>query len=200
MLVPMELWRQGSSIISRNTGHPCLGGVLFKGEKILYSRKISMSLILSLGSNLGDRANYLMQTRKELGGIFQEKKASRIYQSKAVDYLQQPPFLNQVIEYQGPSMRPDEILKTILAMEKKFGRVRNIDKGPRTLDIDIIFFGQHKISSKQLQIPHPRWADRPFIYWPLHELPSFQTFKDLFFHRNIEVARDITPYMEQCGG
>ena len=154
------------------------------------SRKITMSLILSLGSNLGNRANYLTGARNELKNIFQEKKASHIYESEAVDYTHQPPFLNQVIEYERPPMSPHEVLKIILTMEKNFHRTRTINKGPRTLDIDLIFFGSLKVSSPDLQIPHPLWAHRAFIYWPLHELPGFKNLKSLFFQSKLSVVNN----------
>lgn len=154
-----------------------------------------MSLILSLGSNLGNRPHYLTEAQNELKKTFREKKASSIYESKAVDYIHQPPFLNQVIEYEIPQMNPYEVLKIILTIEKKYLRVRTIARGPRTLDIDLIFFGNLEVSSDNLQIPHPRWAQRAFIYWPLHELPGFKNLKPLFFHHRQEVANDLTPFM-----
>ena len=157
-----------------------------------------MELILSLGSNGGDRLYYLGQGREELRKAFQERQASYIYESAAVDYLQQPSFLNQVIQYDAPQIPPHEILSIILGIEKRMGRTRTIPKGPRTLDIDIIFWGEHKISSHQLQVPHPRWAERSFIYWPLHELPAFNnTLKNIFFchNRQKEVINDLTLYV-----
>ena len=139
-----------------------------------------MSLILSLGSNLGNRHNYLKEGRKELAKIFREVMASKILKSKAVDYINQPDFLNQVIEYHKPQMAAKDILIKILSIEKQLGRTRTIHKGPRTLDIDIIFLGQEQITSQQLCIPHPQWKKRPFIFASLQELPGFQVIKNFF--------------------
>lgn len=152
-----------------------------------------MSMVLALGSNLGDRAQYLAAARAGLSGLFQEQTASALYQSEAVDYLHQPPFLNQVIQYQRPEGDPHQVLTILFALEKRYGRTRDIPKGPRTLDIDLIFFGPMKMSSPTLQIPHPQWAVRSFVYWPLHELPAFPELKALFFRSRWEVANDLTP-------
>ncbi|MCY4643083.1 MAG: 2-amino-4-hydroxy-6-hydroxymethyldihydropteridine diphosphokinase [Bacteriovoracales bacterium] len=150
--------------------------------------------ILSLGSNLGNRVRFLEMAKEELGKIFEERKASAIYESAAVDYIQQPPFLNQLIEYKKTDKKPNQILDIILEIEKKFGRTRDIRRGPRTLDIDLIFLGELEISSDKLQVPHPRWIERSFIYWPLHELPSAQMLKRLFFPKKSEVPNNLTPY------
>ena len=170
-----------------------MGRALFKkewGEEV----KPTPGPIFSLGSNLGNRLRFLESARRELSKVFEERKASNIYESVAVDYTQQPPFLNQLIEYEKSKRTPDKILDIILRIEEKFGRMRSIDKGPRTLDIDLIFLGDIEMSSPTLQIPHPRWAERSFVYWPLHELPSAPILKALFFRRKSEVANDITPY------
>lgn len=150
-----------------------------------------MNLILSLGSNMGDRLYYLREGRRKLGQIFYEEKCSDIYESTAVDYTDQPPFLNQVIQYKKPAAKPAEILPIILEIERKLHRIRDIPKGPRTLDIDIIFFGETQIFTPKLQIPHPEWHRRSFVYWPLHDLPAFSYFKNIFFQGEEEVPNDL---------
>ena len=139
-----------------------------------------MSLILALGSNIEDRFHHLARARKELARLFRQEGVSHIYESAAVDYCQQAPFLNQVIQYKKPRQRPQQVLDTILTIEHILGRVRTFDKGPRTIDIDIIFRGYTKTSSQRLQIPHPRWAQRAFVYWPLQELPMGPTLTRFF--------------------
>jgi 2-amino-4-hydroxy-6-hydroxymethyldihydropteridine diphosphokinase len=96
---------------------------------------------------------------------------SRVYQSPAVDYLNQPDFLNQVLQFDTPDMKPDDLMKTLLQIELDLGRKRDISKGPRIIDIDIIFWDTLKIDTEVLKVPHPSWAQRSFIVLPLMELP-----------------------------
>ena len=139
-----------------------------------------MSLILATGSNLGDKGEHLELAKLELSKHFQFIEQSQVFTSKAVDYEDQPDFLNQVLEFQIPKLSPQETMRLILDIEKSLGRVRNIDKGPRTVDIDILFWGLEKINKSNLTIPHPRWQDRSFVVLPLQQLPFFQTIKKSF--------------------
>lgn len=139
-----------------------------------------MSLIIALGSNLGDRSDNMSKARTKLSEHFDELAHSRIFESKAVDYLAQPDFFNQVIEYKIPLLSPSEVLKTILSIELKLGRTREISKGPRTIDIDIIFWGLESFKTDNLTIPHYAWHERSFVVLPLKDLPYFQTLKKSF--------------------
>ena len=140
-----------------------------------------MSLIISTGSNIGDRLNHLKQAKKKLCSKLELIQESNVYCSRALDYLEQPDFLNQVLEFKLPKNKaPHEILHTALSIEKTMGRVRTIDKGPRTIDIDLLFWGKETIVNSSLQIPHPRLFDRSFIVLPLMELPFFQSLKSSF--------------------
>ena len=139
-----------------------------------------MSLILATGSNLGDKGEHLQQALEELSIHFKFIASSDVYKSAAVDYVNQPDFLNQVLEFELPNLSPRETIKLILEIEKKLGRVRNIDKGPRTVDIDIIFWNTKKINEPDLIIPHPRWQDRSFVVLPLQQLPFFKTIQKTF--------------------
>lgn len=132
-----------------------------------------MPLIISLGSNLGDREKNLEQAIKILSSHFKLRAKSHIYESDPVDYIDQPAFLNQLLEFELPLKSPQECLKIILSIEEQMGRVRSIPKGPRTIDIDIIFFGDQFVEEKNLTIPHPLYQNRNFILVPLKELPSF---------------------------
>lgn len=137
-----------------------------------------MSLIIATGSNLGDKANNLALALNELSTHFDLIQASRIYSSPAIEYLQQPDFYNQVLEFKPPSITPNDALEIMLAIELKLGRKRDISKGPRTIDIDIIFWDLKKHNTKNLVIPHPSWAQRSFVVMPLSELPYFETLKN----------------------
>src|SRR5690606_32317124 len=121
-----------------------------------------MSLIIATGSNIGDSQSILNQAKEILDKEFGLIAASRIYVSKAVEYENQPDFFNQVLELRLPALTPAQTMKLLLEIEKEFGRNRNIPKGPRTLDLDIIFWGTETINEAALIIPHPRWQERSF--------------------------------------
>lgn len=140
-----------------------------------------MSLIIATGSNIGNKRVHLEQAKDELSKHFELIKASDIFTSAAVDYSDQPDFYNQVLEFKIPNQLPIEVIELLLKIEKDFGRVRDIDKGPRTIDIDIIFWGQESIQIEdKLQIPHPRWQERSFVVKPLTQLPFFKTIEKCF--------------------
>lgn len=139
-----------------------------------------MSLIIATGSNLGDSKNNLKIALEELKKNFDFISESRIYYSKAVDYTKQPDFFNQVLEFKLPSLTPDDVMTKLLEIEKKLGRTRDISRGPRTIDIDILFWGTDSIQTNIVTIPHPRWNERSFVVLPLRELPFFQTIEKCF--------------------
>jgi 2-amino-4-hydroxy-6-hydroxymethyldihydropteridine diphosphokinase len=139
-----------------------------------------MSLVISLGTNLGDKSQNLELAKIELKKIFKLKQESSVYQSKAVDYTDQPGFLNQILEFDLPVQSPEEVLLVVLGIEKDLGRLRQIPKGPRTIDIDILFWGLETIDLPQLEVPHPRLFERSFIVLPLKELDYFNTLQQKF--------------------
>ncbi len=125
---------------------------------------------LGLGSNLGRRARNLSAARRRL----REKGARILRQSTVIEtepwgVLDQPRFLNQVLEVEwGRTAR--QLLRAAQAVEREGGRVRTRRWGPRTIDVDILLFGDEHVAEKDLQIPHPRIADRPFVHEGLGEL------------------------------
>lgn len=139
-----------------------------------------MSLVISLGSNLGVREKNLLDAKNELIKKFDLISISRIYESDAVDYTNQPAFLNQVLEFKVPDQSPQDLIKITLEIEKKLGRKREIDKGPRTVDIDILFWGNKSSNDPAIIIPHPRWNEREFIKKPLTEIPFFKELKNIY--------------------
>ena len=139
-----------------------------------------MSLIIALGSNLNNRKQNLNDALKELKKSFVLIETSHIYESQAVDYENQPAFLNMVAEFQTPDQGPEEVLNLLLEIEKNLGRVRDIPKGPRTIDLDILFFDDQKIDKDQLTIPHPRMFDRSFVVRPLSELKCYNELKNKY--------------------
>lgn len=140
-----------------------------------------MSVIISTGSNLGNRLAYLSEAKERLNKQLQFIAESRVYESDAVDYENQPAFLNQVLEFQVPyDQGPREILKLLLSIEKDMGRIRDIPKGPRTIDLDLLFWKTDQLSLPELDLPHPRLFTRSFIVLPLMELPYAATLKRFF--------------------
>lgn len=105
---------------------------------------------------------------------------SDVFESAAVDYLDQPDFFNQLLEFDIPKSSPDETMRNLLEIERELGRIRNIDKGPRVIDIDIIFWGTESYQSKFVTIPHVSWDKRSFIVRPLQQLPFFKTIEKCF--------------------
>lgn len=139
-----------------------------------------MSMIISLGSNIGDRSLNLSRAKWILTSRYNLLAESSVYKSKAVDYTDQPDFLNQLLEFEIPTDSPDEIMATMLEIENFLGRIRKVDKGPRVIDLDVIFIGTQTIKTKHIEVPHPRWKERSFVIFPLKELPFFKEVKTKF--------------------
>lgn len=139
-----------------------------------------MSLIVATGSNIGDSVKILKQARDKLAAKYGLIAESRIYSSAAIEYEAQPDFFNQVLELRTPATSPQKVMQELLEMEQEFGRNRDIPKGPRTLDLDIIFWDLENVNEAALIIPHPRWHERSFVVRPLQELPFFQTIEKCF--------------------
>src|SRR5262249_47637291 len=131
-------------------------------------------VFLSLGSNLGDRERYLSVAIKSLGARGIEIiRVAGIYETEHKDVTHQPWFLNTVVEAKT-SLTPRQLLAAVLAIEQENQRVRTQPKSARTLDVDIIFYGQEVIAMPGLSIPHPRFAERRFVLYPLNEIaPDF---------------------------
>jgi 2-amino-4-hydroxy-6-hydroxymethyldihydropteridine diphosphokinase len=125
---------------------------------------------IALGSNVGDRrANLVGAVERLLSPDLRILRASSIYETEPRDVPDQPWFLNQVIEAQT-TLYPRQLLARTQKIEREMGRTRTVDKGPRVIDIDILLYGESKVLTEALEIPHPRMADRRFVLEPLHEL------------------------------
>ncbi len=127
-------------------------------------------LVIALGSNIGNSLSHLALAKTMLEELFGPAEASRIYSSKAVDYIDQPSFFNQVLSFELPRICAHDVLQKTLLLENKLGRVRSVRFGPRTIDIDLLFFGEQIIHTDNLTIPHPRFLQRSFVVLPLLEL------------------------------
>ncbi len=135
-----------------------------------------MRVYLVLGSNLGVREDYLRSGIRGLlnRGIHLIQTAS-LYSTEPRDVHDQPWFLNTALEA-DTLLKPDELLAACLDTENENHRIRDAfkPKGPRTLDIDIIFYGDRIIRNSSLTLPHPRFSTRRFVLVPLAEIaPEF---------------------------
>ena len=126
-------------------------------------------VVLSIGANLGDAETMVHQTIHQLSEILKESKASRICQTAPVGVEDQPEFFNAVVmgEWGGTA---DELLEKTSKLEEAAGRERILRWGVRTLDIDIIAFGDQVSHDPKLTLPHPRAHERLFVLIPWIEL------------------------------
>jgi len=129
------------------------------------------SVLIALGSNLGDRRYHLMRAIHALRGVMRVVRVSAIRESAAVDATPgSPPFLNALaVGY--TSMNPEELLAALLNIESRLGRVRRgVRNEPRVIDLDLIFHGGHRRRTRTLMLPHPRYHERAFVIVPMREL------------------------------
>ena len=131
-------------------------------------------IILSIGSNVGDRLKNIERSLEELSTICEIKIISPLYDSLPRIYEDQNNFFNLVLEIEYKKT-PHDLLKDIKKIEKVMGREETFRYGPRLIDIDIIFFNNIEIQDEELIIPHYDWANRRFVVEPLSEL--FQEIK-----------------------
>ena len=128
------------------------------------------TVYIALGSNLGDRVANLLEARERMkSSNLKLTRASSIYETEPRGFLDQPWFLNQVVEAQT-TLYPRQLLARLLQIEKEMGRERIVLNGPRLIDLDILLFGDSTLHLPGLEIPHPRMAERRFVLEPLAEL------------------------------
>lgn len=129
---------------------------------------------IAIGSNLGERENIIGDAISKIDS-FQEirvKAVSEIIETKPYGVTDQPDFLNGCIEIKT-LLRPSELLAELLLIEASFGRERKVRWGPRTLDLDILFYDDQCILSKDLVVPHPDMMNRLFVLEPLNQIAPY---------------------------
>jgi 2-amino-4-hydroxy-6-hydroxymethyldihydropteridine diphosphokinase len=128
------------------------------------------TVYLSLGSNIGDREANLRAAFAALppAGV-QVQQVSSIYETEPVDYLDQPWFLNCVLEVET-DLKPPALLQALRSIESQLGNKKEFAKGPRKIDLDILLYGHETIATPDLQVPHPRMLQRRFVLAPLAEI------------------------------
>ena len=128
------------------------------------------SVVIALGSNLGDRRHNLMRAIDELRGVMNVVRVSSIHETEAVDApAGSPQFLNMVIAG-FTTLSPEELLAKLMQIEKRLGRVRGTRNAPRSIDLDLIVHGANLRNTRELTLPHPRYRERGFVTNPLREL------------------------------
>lgn len=132
-----------------------------------------MDAYLALGSNLGERQQYL---RRAIDALHETKgiavlQESPVYETAAVGFTDQPDFLNMTIHVQT-TLTPEELLDKALSIEKQLGRTREVKWGPRTIDIDILFYGKLVTKTEKLIVPHPYLHERAFVLLPLRDIAA----------------------------
>lgn len=132
----------------------------------------AVRVAFGLGSNLGDRAGHLERGRAALRALATDLRCSRVYETAPVGapgHPDQPDFLNLCCVGET-ALGARELLEALLAAERREGRDPEAREGPRTLDLDLLLHGDHRIAVPGLEVPHPRLADRAFVLAPLAEL------------------------------
>ena len=127
------------------------------------------TVYLALGSNIENRQDHLVTAIARLREVIDLHSISSIYETEPVGYLEQPNFLNMVCSGET-YLSPQALLHYVKALESSSGRQPTFRNGPRTIDIDILLYGQLQIEQEDLVIPHPRMAARAFVLVPLAEI------------------------------
>jgi 2-amino-4-hydroxy-6-hydroxymethyldihydropteridine diphosphokinase len=150
---------------------------------------------LSLGSNVGDRAANLNHAIARLAALGKVVAASSFYETEPVEVTSQPWFLNCAVAL-DTERTAEDLLAGILHLEQQMGRRRGPNKGPRTIDMDILLFGDAVVDAPSLSIPHPAMHQRRFVLEPLAEIAPQMCHPVL--QRTIRELRDVLPTGEQA--
>ena len=128
------------------------------------------AVVIALGSNLGDRRVNLLRAIQQVRRVVRLVKISSMYETEPVDAPPgSPNFLNMVVAGIA-RLTPFELLRELMAIERRLGRVRRGRNSPRPIDLDLIFHGAHHMRTRELTLPHPRYHEREFVLAPLREL------------------------------
>ena len=128
------------------------------------------TVYLSLGSNMGDRAENIALAIAALRqrGVRVTQESS-LYETEPLEIREQPWFVNCAIAAET-ELSPEQLMEVLLGIEREMGRERLVPKGPRLIDMDILLYGSDIVRGLGLEIPHPRMAERKFVLVPLAEI------------------------------
>jgi len=152
---------------------------------------VKKTVYLSLGCNVGDRRANLEAAIARLRELGEVKAVSSFYETEPVEFAAQPWFFNCAVALET-EMMPRRLLGRVLALERALGRNRLQPKGPRTIDIDILLFGNSVVDTRELIIPHPALHERRFVLEPLSEIAG--GVRHPVFKRTIRELRDALPH------
>jgi len=145
---------------------------------------------LSLGSNVGDREANLRHAVAHLGKLGEVQAVSSFYETEPVEFTAQPWFLNCAVALKT-THAPEQLLGALLKLELEMGRRRTHHKGPRTIDLDILLFGNSIVNAPGLTVPHPALAERRFVLEPLTEIAA-EVIRPVL-EKTIRELRDALP-------
>ena len=146
---------------------------------------------IGIGSNLGDRAgNLLYAVRGLIEASFVVVKLSPIYETEPIGLESELPFLNMVAEIRSEAVTPSQMMARLLRIEYLLGRTDKSMKRPRTIDLDLLFFGNVHTDSPFLTVPHPRIHQRKFVLVPMNEIAPH------FVHPTLR--KDIRSLLHEC--
>ena len=149
---------------------------------------------LSLGSNVGNRMANLRRAIACLKDLGEVKATSSFYETEPVEFTEQEWFINCVVKLET-KRPPRELMAAILAIEQKMGRHRNLPKGPRNIDLDIVLYEKQVIDEPGLRIPHPAMQERRFVLAPLVEIAP-----DAIHPVFMRPASDLLASLGEAGG
>ena len=134
-------------------------------------RNHAIKAYVALGSNLGDRAgNLLLALRGMMEASLCIGRVSSIYETAPVSGVEQPSYLNMVVEVGNPLPAPEQVMARMLRIEFALGRTREVKDGPRTIDLDLLVYGEVISDTEFLRLPHPCLHERRFVLEPLVEI------------------------------
>lgn len=147
--------------------------IQFAGVSVEIRRSRPVEVYIGLGSNLGERQELLAEALRLLAEHprIALLRKSRLYETEPVGFVQQGKFLNQAAAF-GTDLPPEELLLELQRVENRLGRIRDKRWGPRTVDLDLLLYGQAELRLPRLTVPHPRLAERAFVLVPLSEIAS----------------------------
>jgi 2-amino-4-hydroxy-6-hydroxymethyldihydropteridine diphosphokinase len=160
------------------------------------------TIYLSLGSNKGDRARYIARAIEALGACgVKVSRRSSLYETEPVETSSKSWFLNCVLKAET-ELLPPQLMHRLLDIERALGRRRRVPRGPRVIDMDVLLYDDRVVSSEQLEIPHPRMAERRFVLVPFAEIapevrhPVFKkTIAELL--ADTPDRSDVRPYQDK---
>lgn len=150
----------------------CPHGTVDAAGRLCFNRPVETDAYIALGSNRGDRELNLLRAVAEVGKIYgcRVTGVSAFYETSPVGVIDQPSFYNGVLRL-ATELPPRELLERLLFIESEvFGRVRTVQWGPRSIDLDLLLYGSQIVEEEGLIIPHPRMAERRFVLQPLSDL------------------------------